>query len=59
MLDRLEVGDIVRSQAFPDWGLGQVQSSIGGQVTINFEHQGKLVLKDNQAKLELINSDWS
>ncbi len=59
MLDRLEVGDIVRSQAFPDWGLGQVQSSIGGQVTINFEHQGKLVLKDNQADLELVNSDWS
>ncbi len=59
MLDRLEVGDLVRSRAFPEWGLGQVQSSIGGQVTITFEHQGKLVLKDNQADLEFISSDWS
>lgn len=59
MLDRVEVGDIVRSRAFPEWGLGQVQSSIGGQVTITFEHQGKLVLIDNQAELELVNTDWS
>lgn len=59
MLDRLEVGDIVRSRAFPDWGLGQVQSSIGGQVTITFENQGKLVLKDNQAELEFVSSDWT
>ena len=59
MLDRLEVGDVVRSCAFPDWGLGQVQSSIAGQVTITFEHQGKLVLKDNQAELELVSADWS
>lgn len=58
MLDRLEVGDIVRSRAFPDWGLGQVQSSIAGQVTVTFEHRGKLVLKDNQAKLELVSVDW-
>ncbi len=59
MLDRLEVGDIVRARAFPDWGLGQVQSSIAGQVTITFEHQGKLILKDNQADLELVSSDWT
>ena len=58
MLDRLEVGDIVRSRAYPDWGLGQVQSSVGGQVTVTFEHQGKLVLKDNQSELELVDSDW-
>jgi len=57
MFDSLEVGDVVRSEAFPDWGLGQVQSSIGGQVTINFEHQGKLVLKDNQADLRIVSSD--
>jgi hypothetical protein len=58
MLDRFEVGDIVRSQAFPEWGLGQVQSSLAGQVTITFEHQGKLVLKDNQAALEIVSADW-
>ncbi len=59
MLERLEVGDVVKSRAFPDWGLGQVQSSIAGQVTVTFEHQGKLVLKDNQADLELVSADWS
>ena len=58
MLDRFEVGDIVRSQAFPEWGLGQVQSSLSGQVMITFEHQGKLVLKDNQAALEIVSADW-
>ena len=58
MLDRFEVGDIVRSQAFPEWGLGQVQSSLLGQVTITFEHKGKLVLKDNQAALEIVSADW-
>lgn len=25
----------------PEWGLGQVQSAIGGMVTVNFEHAGK------------------
>lgn len=58
MLERLEVGDVVRSRACPDWGFGQVQSSIAGQVTITFEHQGKLVLKDNQADLVLVSADW-
>ncbi len=27
-----------------DWGLGQVQSSIGMRVTVNFEHAGKRVI---------------
>ncbi len=59
MLDRLEVGDVVKSCAFPDWGFGQVQSRIAGKVTITFEHRGKLVLTDNQADLELVSADWS
>ncbi len=28
----------------PDWGFGQVQSSIGARVTVNFEHAGKRVI---------------
>jgi hypothetical protein len=28
----------------PEWGTGQVQSNIGGKVTVNFPEQGKLVL---------------
>lgn len=35
---------LVRHPARPDWGLGQVQSNIGGRVTVNFEHAGKVVI---------------
>ncbi len=34
----------VRHPDRPDWGLGQVQSNIGGHVTVNFEHAGKQVI---------------
>ncbi len=34
----------VRHPNQPDWGLGQVQSNIGGKVTANFEHVGKQVI---------------
>jgi hypothetical protein len=40
----LEPGMLVRHPAKPDWGLGQVQSNIGGRVTVNFEHAGKKVI---------------
>ena len=40
----LEPGMFVRHPHQPDWGLGQVQSNIGGKVTVNFEHQGKVVI---------------
>jgi hypothetical protein len=42
--DLLEPGMFVRHPMAPDWGLGQVQSNIGGKVTVNFENQGKVVL---------------
>lgn len=35
---------IVRHPDRPDWGLGQVQSSIGERITVNFEHAGKVVI---------------
>lgn len=53
-----EPGSIVRSRARPDWGLGQVQSNIGGRITINFQHAGKLVLTGGAADLELVAPDW-
>lgn len=34
----------VRNANAPDWGLGQVQSNIGGKITVNFENEGKVVL---------------
>lgn len=42
--DFLEPGMLVRHPDLPDWGLGQVQSVIGGRVTVNFEHAGKQVM---------------
>lgn len=35
----------------PDWGLGQVQSSIGHRITVNFEHAGKVVIDGRQIEL--------
>ncbi|MEQ8366507.1 MAG: DUF3553 domain-containing protein [Roseicyclus sp.] len=40
----LEPGMLVRQPERPDWGLGQVQSNIGGKITVNFENEGKIVL---------------
>lgn len=37
-------GIIVRHPLHPEWGLGQVQSNIGGRVTVNFLNAGKMVL---------------
>jgi hypothetical protein len=47
----LEPGQLVRNPDRPDWGLGQVQSNIGGKVTVNFENEGKLVLDGSQVVL--------
>lgn len=44
MMSLLEPGMLVRHPNRPDWGLGQVQSNIGGKVTANFEHAGKQVI---------------
>jgi hypothetical protein len=51
----LEPGQLVRHPSQPDWGLGQVQSNIGGRVTVNFEHAGKVVI--DAARVTLI-IDW-
>jgi len=40
----LEPGMFVRHPDRPDWGLGQVQSNIGHKITVNFEHEGKVVV---------------
>lgn len=48
----LEPGMFVRHPQQPDWGLGQVQSSIGNRVTVNFEHAGKVVIDLGQIALQ-------
>ena len=46
-------GALVRLQTQPDWGLGQVQSAIGGRVTVNFPDAGKVVLDLNRVTLDV------
>lgn len=59
MAQGFEVGDIVRAEAQPEWGEGQVQSNVGGRITINFQHAGKVVLSGDHTKLKLVRPDWS
>lgn len=50
----LTPGALVRHPAREDWGLGQVQSNIGGRVTVNFEEVGKQVIDSGQVTLILV-----
>ena len=52
MNEFLEPGMLVRHPERPDWGLGQVQSVIGGRITVNFEHAGKVVIDGSRVSLE-------
>lgn len=55
MMDALFTpGTWVRHPDEPDWGLGQVQSSIGGRITVNFEHRGKVVIDGRTVHLDLV-----
>lgn len=47
-------GALVRNPAYPDWGLGQVQSSIGNRVTVNFENAGKMLINTDRVELEVV-----
>jgi len=44
-------GVFVTNPDRPEWGKGQVQSAIGDKVTVNFEHQGKLVIDRRHVRL--------
>tara|TARA_B100001093_G_scaffold422871_1_gene415593 strand:- start:2053 stop:2364 length:312 start_codon:yes stop_codon:yes gene_type:complete len=41
------LGDFVIHPDQPDWGVGQVQSIVGMNVTVNFEHAGKQMINCN------------
>ena len=47
----LEPGMLVRHPDKPEWGVGQVQSNIGGKVTVNFPDEGKIVVDGNRIML--------
>lgn len=40
----LEPGMLVTHPDQPEWGTGQVQSNIGGRITVNFREEGKVVI---------------
>lgn len=50
----LEPGMLVRHPQQPDWGIGQVQSNIGGKVTVNFREEGKKVIDGSQVLLIIV-----
>lgn len=50
--ESLTPGMVVRHPLKPEWGLGQVQSNIQGKLTVNFEHQGKVVIAGERVALE-------
>ncbi len=47
----LEPGMLVRHPGRPDWGTGQVQSNIGGKITVNFQEAGKVVIDGSRVGL--------
>jgi len=47
-------GTLVRHPDRPDWGMGQVQSSIGNRVTVNFENAGKVLILADMITLTLV-----
>mgnify|MGYP005997942683 FL=1 len=54
-----EPGDYVINPKHKEWGIGQVQSIIGGKVTVNFENFGKRVINVENVSLEkIINENW-
>lgn len=50
----LAPGVWVRHPERPDWGLGQVQSSVGERITVNFEHRGKVLINGARVMLEIV-----
>ena len=47
----LEPGMLVRHPECPDWGVGQVQSNVGGRITVNFTNAGKVVIDGERVDL--------
>jgi hypothetical protein len=50
----LEPGMLVRHPDQPDWGIGQVQSSIGDRITVNFREMGKIVIDGKMVMLVIV-----
>ena len=48
------LGDFVIHPEQPEWGLGQIQSIVGMNVTVNFEHVGKQMINCALITLEVV-----
>ncbi|MEE4186865.1 MAG: DUF3553 domain-containing protein [Roseobacter sp.] len=44
-------GMLVRHPKHPEWGTGQVQSNVGGKLTVNFRDEGKIVIDSARVAL--------
>ena len=49
-------GMIVRHPDRPDWGDGQVQSMIGGRITVNFRDEGKVTIDSSRVALIILST---
>ena len=54
MIFEFEPGDKVINPSNKDWGVGQIQSSIGNIITVNFENVGKKTINIKEIELEII-----
>lgn len=45
---------LVRHPDAPEWGIGQVQSTINGRITVNFREEGKVVIDGKTVALVLV-----
>ena len=54
LLTTLTPGSFVINKNNKNWGLGQIQSSIGNIITVNFENVGKKVINANKINLEIV-----
>ncbi|MCG8491141.1 MAG: DUF3553 domain-containing protein [Sneathiellales bacterium] len=57
MLAFFSPGQYVRHPQKPDWGIGQVQSSVADRVTVNFEHAGKQLIIASIVELEILSEE--
>jgi len=54
MITLLTPGTWVVHPTEPDWGIGQVQSVDGARITVNFEHQGKVLINAEVIDLQSV-----
>ena len=57
MILDIEPGDIVINPKNKNWGIGQVQSIIKENVTVNFENVGKRVINSKNVILEKLKNN--